>query len=130
MRGLRVHKWKQMIGALAILGALLNAWALAIHTASAASIELRAKADGIIICHRGGFVTVADLDGGGSKPPTKKRCPICSGAASLHVGVLDEPALLTPVPAGASDVVAGFESAAALDRRLQRILNRGPPRLS
>lgn len=117
-----------MIGALAILGALLNAWALAIHTASAASIELRAKTDGIVICHRGGFITVAGLDGGGSKPPAKKRCPICSGVASLNIGVLNEPAVLTPELAGASDVVSEFENAGALDRRLQRILNRGPPR--
>lgn len=130
MRGLRVHKWKRMVGALAILGALLNAWALAVHTASAASIELHAKTDGMVICHRGGFITVADPDGGGSKPPTKKRCPICSGVASLHIGVLNEPAVLTPVLAGASDIVSDFEHAEALDRRLQRILNRGPPRLS
>lgn len=119
-----------MVGALAVLGALLNVWVLAVHITSVGLAQLHADGGGIVICHQGGFKYVSDLGLGGDKPSSKKRCPICSGLAALHIGVVNEPAVHVSLPAGHATAISEIGIAVTIDRRLQQILNRGPPVLA
>jgi hypothetical protein len=128
MKRLRAPSFRATIGALAVLGALLNVWVLTVHITSVALTQLRADGDGVVICHQGGFKYVADLGLGGTKPSSKKHCPICSGLAALHIGVVNEPGVHISLPAGRAMAISEIGGGAVtVDRRLQRILNRGPP---
>ncbi|MFT3730649.1 MAG: hypothetical protein QM780_04365 [Hyphomicrobium sp.] len=116
-----------MIGALAILGAILNAWVFSVHVASTALTSLGADHGFVVVCGQGGTVTLADLGIAGEKPLSKKHCPICSGLASLHVGILSEPGFeiarfLAPALIRSDAIVMRV-----IDRRPRELFNRGPP---
>ena len=123
---LRKRKFRRAVGALAILGALLNAWVLTVHVTSVALTRMHASGGGIAICHQGEIKYVF-LPDAGEKPISKKSCPICSGLASLHIGIINEPSLQTvrlglvrfERPNQVYDVVT--------DHRPRQIYNRGPP---
>lgn len=130
MTRLRIPRYRTAIGALAILGALLNVWILTIHFTSVALTSLQADGGGVVICHQGRIITVAGKRLGDENRLPKKHCPICSGLAALHLGVLNEPGLdvaLRSMPmAGASQTA----TARTIDRRPRQTLNRGPPSLA
>lgn len=128
MRRLRVRHFRTVFGGIAVLGAMLNAWVLTVHLTSVTLSGMKANGDGVLICRQGGVTTLVDLRGESEKRRPEKRCPICSGFAALQLGVLAEPglhvALLTAPMAVPSDTTVAPR---VVDRRLQRILNRGPP---
>ncbi len=127
MSKLRSRRFRALIGALAVLGAVLNAWVLVIHMTSVALGNLRADDGAFIICHQGAPTSFADLGLKSPKPASKKQCPICSGLAALHFGVVTEPNLhMAPFAARATAVSVTMD-ALIDDHRLHQILNRGPP---
>jgi hypothetical protein len=116
-----------MVGALALFGAVLNAWVMTVHITSMGLISIHADGAAVVICHRGGVTSVADFESGSSTPLPKKHCPICSGLATLHFGILNDPVLdiATGVqPATAATAIATVRTG---DRRPRQTLNRGPP---
>lgn len=129
MKRLRASQFRTTVGALAILGALLNVWVLTVHVTSVTLTHLRADGGGVLICHQGGFRFIADTDEGGGRQPSRPRCPICSGMAVLHVAVIGNPALNLFLPSTPATVVSDAGLPNVADRRLLQILNRGPPRL-
>ncbi|MBS0232114.1 MAG: hypothetical protein JSR99_01365 [Proteobacteria bacterium] len=113
-----------------MFGALLNVWVLTVHVTSVALTQLRADGGGVVICHQGSLKYLADADLGSSKLPSKKQCPICSGLAALHVGVISELAMDVLLPTLFEVDVPDVGRVDVADRRLQQIFNRGPPRLA
>ncbi|RUP08252.1 DUF2946 family protein [Hyphomicrobium sp.] len=113
--------------ALAILGAVLNAWVLTVHIASMALAQLHPSGGEIVICHKGSLKYIADVGTPGEKPASQKSCPICSGLAALDIGIASEPSLhVAPVTIGG--VQLGNTSVELVaDHRPEQILNRGPP---
>lgn len=123
----RIQRFRVLVGAFAILGAALNAWVLAVHITSVALTSMRANGGAIVICGQSGTRTAPWSDDGKSVP--RRHCPICSGLAALHFGVLSNPGLDVPLRATSMRVVSETAVAHVLDRRPDRLLNRGPPPL-
>ena len=112
------------------MGAVLNAWVLTVHITSVMLTQLGASGGGIVICHQGGTKHVPLAATTDEKHAPKKDCPICSGQAALHIGVLHEP-LLHIVPAARERSELGeILSELVVDHRPLTILNRGPPLLA
>jgi hypothetical protein len=123
----RTRRFKAMIGALALLGAIVNVCVLTVHITSVALTSVGADGEGLIICHKNGITLVTDARNDGATPSSKKRCPICSGLATLHLGVMGEAGFHTAVLGSEATAIASIIHARIVDRRLQQILNRGPP---
>lgn len=121
----RTQQFRMLVGALAILGTALNAWVLTVHVTSVVLTSMRANGGGIVICGQGATRTAPSSDDGKSIP--RKHCPICSGLAALHIGVLSDPGLYVPLRATSMLVVSETAVAHVLDRRPDQLLNRGPP---
>jgi hypothetical protein len=113
------------VSALAILGAALNAWILAGHVTSVALMSM--QADDIVICSQKGAERAPTSDDDNSGP--RRHCPICSGLAVLHLGVLNDPGINVPLRAASMSLVSERRAPHVLDRRPDRLLNRGPPYL-
>jgi hypothetical protein len=124
----RARQFRQLVSALAILGALLNAWVLTFHTTSVILAQLHSTGgSAVVICHQGGATkgtTTPD-----KSPAQNKSCPICSGLASLHLAVFGQPLLLTALTSRGT-TIPGTNFALILDHSPLRILNRGPPLLT
>ncbi|MBY0560269.1 DUF2946 family protein [Hyphomicrobium sp.] len=117
------------MSALAILGAILNAWVLTVHITSVAVTQLEPSGGNIVICHKGSLKYLADEGTPGEKPEPQKSCPICSGLASLDIGIASEPSLhVAPVALGHIQIGSTSTELVA-DHRPEQILNRGPPLL-
>lgn len=130
MRKLRVHRFKVLFGVLAILGAGLNAWVLTVHLTAMALAGLQTADGGIVICRQGGGKIIVGSSGEADKPKRNSSCPICSGMAALHFGIIDEPSSnLAGVQVSAA-IVADTRVSLIADHRLHEVLNRGPPRLA
>jgi hypothetical protein len=127
MRILKVSRFRKTVGALAILGAILNAWVLTLHVTSTALASLRADGTSVLICHQGGTTSIVDLGTGSPAPSSKKHCPICSGLASLHLGILSAPGLIVATGVRPAMVTTDGTTARIRDRRPHQTLNRGPP---
>ncbi|MGO4685006.1 DUF2946 family protein [Hyphomicrobium sp. 2TAF46] len=126
---LRTRQFKRTVGALAVLGALLNAWVLTVHITSVALAQLQPSAGDIVICHKGSLKYVADTGAPDEKPASQKSCPICSGLAALDFGIASEPLLhVAPMAVGGVQISNTSDELVA-DHRPEQILNRGPPRL-
>jgi hypothetical protein len=55
MLNVRIRQFRRFVSALAILGALLNAWVLTVHTTSTILAQLHSTSgDAVVICHQGG----------------------------------------------------------------------------
>ena len=123
----RTFHFRQFMGALAILSALMNAWILTVHTRSVLFAQLGTRGDGVIICHQG------SLDGDAPVQPGKKspenECPICSGLGSLHLAIAGEP-LVLPGPSSHRVEVRVAHATQVADHRPRQTLNRGPPLVS
>lgn len=119
----RTRQVRKFVGALAVLGAALNAWVLTVHVTSLALTSMRA--DGVVICGQKRIGTNPWSGDGKSVP--RKHCPICSGLAVLHIGVLTDAGLSIPSRAASMLVESETMVAYVLDRRPDRLLNRGPP---
>jgi hypothetical protein len=92
--------------------------------------QLGANGGGIVICHQGGTKYVQLPGAADEKQAPKKDCPICSGQAALHFGVLQEPLLhIAPAALGRSEVDEIYLEL-VVDHRPLTILNRGPPLLA
>jgi hypothetical protein len=115
-----------MIGALAVLGAVLNVGVMAVHITSVTLAYLGAGGEGIVICHQGSLTSINDTKS--PLPTSKKRCPICSGLTTLHLGVGGGPPDLVLASSAASAAEISDSSRALIaGRLLHRIFNRGPP---
>jgi hypothetical protein len=126
----RIRRFKHVLSALAIMGALLNAWVLTVHTKSVILSGFHAKVDGLVACHSGGAKSAEAADTRDKSPASpRKTCPICSGLASLHIGVLAQPLLLVASDTRGATILA-TRAELAVDHRPHRTLNRGPPLLS
>lgn len=120
-----MRQFRRIVGALAILGAFLNAWVLTLHITSAALIKLHAIG-GIAICHHGDIKYVFFPDAG-EKPVSKKGCPVCSGLANLDAGTVSEPSLYVAPPASVCLRSEYLSHDLVVDHRPRQTLNRGPP---
>jgi hypothetical protein len=122
MRPLRAHHLREIISALAIAGALLNAWVFTVHTTA------MARAKTVTIAGMTVVICQADQDAGSSNKPSipGKNCPICSGLAAFHIAVLTSIMLLAVTQPRAVNSFGAF-AALFLDHRPLRIFNRGPP---
>ncbi|MBS0251984.1 MAG: hypothetical protein JSR78_13070 [Proteobacteria bacterium] len=118
----RTRQFRKFVSALAILGAALNAWVLSVHLTSVALTSMRAD---VVICGQKRAAT-APWSGDGKSIP-RNHCPICSGLAVLHIGVLTDAGLGIPSRTAPMLVVSETMVAYVLDRRPDRLLNRGPP---
>lgn len=119
------HRIRRIVCALAILGALLNAWVLVQHTRSVVLASVFATS--VVICYQG-------IGERGSKPSDHqpspgKACPICSGFASFDPGLIGQVVELIE-PDAQAPPASTVNDASLVDLRLHRILNRGPPQLS
>jgi hypothetical protein len=123
MQRLRVQWFKVLFGVLAISGASVNAWVLTVHLTTMAVAALR-SGDTVVICRSG---AIAGLNGEAEKPARKNGCPVCSGTAALHFGIIDEPKLLLAPVQISTAYVADVSPTLAVDHRLHEVLNRGPP---
>jgi len=129
MLNVRTRQFRRFVSALAILGALLNAWVLTVHTTSTILAQLHSTSgDAVVICHQGGKTEGQGTTTPDKKPAQNKSCPICSGLASLHLAIVSQPLLLTSAPSRGATVFSTY-SALVLDHRPRQILNRGPPLL-
>jgi len=124
---LRTSRFRTTVGALALLGAVLNVWVLTLHITSTALASLRADGMDIVICHQGGVISIADFGSENPAPSSKKHCPICSGLATLHFGILHEPDLSIARGIVPVTTAIGIVAARIGDRLPQQTLNRGPP---
>jgi hypothetical protein len=130
MTKVRARQIRQFVSALAILGALLNAWVLTVHTTSVILAQLHSTGgDAVVICHQGGGTQAQGTTTPDKRPASNKNCPICSGLASLHLAVFSQPLLLTASTLRGAAVVSA-DTALVLDLRPREILNRGPPLLA
>jgi len=118
------------VSALAVLGAILNAWVLTVHTTSVILKSLHAGGDGIVICHQGGLKYLDQTGTTGKKSTPEKNCPICSGVAALHLGIVSPPMLhIAPAERHGFEIYA-LDAEIVVDHRPQQIFNRGPPLLT
>ncbi|MBS0239355.1 MAG: hypothetical protein JSR89_13105 [Proteobacteria bacterium] len=115
------------MGALAVLGAILNAWVLTVHITSVALTQLQPIAGDIVICHKGSLEYVADAGAPDEKPASPKNCPICSGLATFDVGLVSEQSLQIAPIARSSVEISETRAELVADHRPHQILNRGPP---
>ena len=83
----------------------------------------------IVICHQGDLKHLADGTTG-KKPVPEKSCPICSGLASLHLGIISQPVFDLGSTAKTGFDVGTNGAELVVDHRPCRILNRGPPLLT
>ncbi|WP_339085703.1 hypothetical protein [Hyphomicrobium sp. ghe19] len=128
MKIARARRFRQLVSALAVLGAILNAWVLTVHITSVAVTQLEQSGGDIVICHKGSLKYFADVGTPGEKPESQKSCPICSGLASLDIGMASEPSLhVAPVALGHIQIGSTCAELVA-DHRPEQIFNRGPPR--
>lgn len=126
MRARGTNRSQYVIATLAVLGTLLNVWALTVHTKTAILAALHARSDHAVICHGPSPVTHAP-DGKNNRRLPKSDCPICSGFTALHIAII-----AVPLGHGAPAVTDGCGTVEALndlavDHRPREILNRGPP---
>lgn len=115
-----------VVGALAVLGAVLQAWVLPIHLTSLAVKSLHADGGRVVICHQRGATTITPGAEAG-KPFSKKHCPVCSGLAALHFGVLGEGGIVLALREMPTTAVSAAVATRVIDRSPVRIFNRGPP---
>jgi hypothetical protein len=126
-RGNKSRRFPMVVGALAVLGAVLHAWVLPIHLTSLAVKSLQADGDRVAICHQRGATTIAGHGAEAGKPLSKKHCPVCSGLAALHFGVLGEGGIVLALREMQTTAVSAAVVTRVIDRSPVRILNRGPP---
>jgi hypothetical protein len=129
MSTLRTRRSRAFVGALAILGAVLNAWLLTVHTTSMALTAFDASGSEIVICRQGSITTIVAPGTGRTRPASKTHCPICSGLAALHFGVIAKPGVEIARNSLPDALASVATVASTTDRRPYRILNRGPPSL-
>lgn len=130
MSNVRIRQFRRFASALAILGSLLNAWVLTVHTTSVILAQLHSTSgSAVVICHQGGGAQGHGTNTPDKRPAQNKSCPICSGLASLHLAIVSQPLALTAAPARGATVVSTYP-ALVLDHRPREILNRGPPLLA
>lgn len=128
MRELRKIRFSTVLSAVAICGALLNAWVLTGHLTATALAELHAFGGGIPICRQSGIAYVPNDAGKTGKPAPGKGCPICTGLAALHLAVIDEPVQLAVRRAVPTSTTTEANLSVVSGHRLHAVLNRGPPR--
>lgn len=126
-RGNRSRRFRVVVGALAVLGAVLHAWVLPIHLTSLAVKSLQADGGRVVICHQRGTTTIAAAGAEVGKPLSKKDCPVCSGLAALHFGVLGEGGIVLALREMPTTAVSAAVATRVIDRSPVRIFNRGPP---
>lgn len=125
---LRARTFKRTAGALAVLGALVNVWVLAVHLTSVSLTAMHAGDARVAFCHQG-VMTYVPVPGD-EKGTSPNHCPVCSGLTSLHLAIAGSTGLLlAPATVAGSKVDSGLAELAA-DRRLLEIFNRGPPLLA
>ena len=130
MRRLRTRQFKWTVGALAVLGALLNVWVLTIHITSVALTQLHVGGSDIVICQKGGLKYVVGLGAPGEKTAPGKNCPICSGLAALNISIVSDTSLqIAPIARNVTDEISETRDELVADHSPQQILNRGPPLL-
>lgn len=123
----RARQFRRCVGALAVFGALLNAWVLTLHITSVALKHLHAMNGGTVICHEGRTKYVQISEAAHNKHSPTKECPICSGMASLPIVIVSEPQLHVAPIAVRGVEIAQIHVALVADHRPLKILNRGPP---
>jgi hypothetical protein len=128
MSSRRTRRFRQVVSALAVLGAVLNVWVLTVHATSLILNQLHANSE--VSCHQGVPKIADDLGTGRTKPTPAKSCPICTGLASLHLGIISQPVLDVGSTAETGLDDGTTEAELVVDHRPRRILNRGPPLLT
>jgi hypothetical protein len=131
----RGHRWRQWVGAVALIGMLQHVWILALHTTSPLlaqfgstnALQAADQEDCPEHRHAAAHQGHDDTSGGDDKPKTS--CPICLGIASLHLAVLNQPAI-PPRPEVRKTALVTELSEDEPPQHSLKIRNRGPPLLA
>ncbi|MFD0987688.1 DUF2946 family protein [Methyloligella solikamskensis] len=127
MRGRHNEYWRQLAGALGLLGVIVYSGLIPGHLISQLRNDLvQAKlGDALaLMCHSG------SLDGAApSKQDGKTNCPFCKNLASFHFAATPPVAIILKCP-GSRRVALPRETAIATFRDGQIPHSRGPPLLS